>query len=175
MIGRAFAAVLLAAIASSRAAGAQQNEHCSSDRAFSTLVGAGLGAAAGAIPATIVHRHDQTSSHRIVVVSISAGAVLGFVAASRDRPCTSPPNSSRIADAVMATRSQHAKRGGVIGLVTGAVVGAAGSSLYNVGCVNDPCNATRTRVGITVFSAAEGALAGGILGGLVGWAWPVRQ
>lgn len=158
----------------SRPLGAQTNGQCGTDRATSTLVGAGLGAAAGAIPATIVHRHDQTSSHRIVVVSISAGAIIGFVAAGRDHPCLPGSDSAR-ADVVMGTRSRHAGRGALVGAIVVGVAGAAASTLYNVGCERDPCDATRTRVYITLFSATEGAAAGAILGGLIGWAWPAGR
>jgi hypothetical protein len=157
----------------SRALGAQSGR-CGTDRALSTLVGAGLGAAAGAIPATVVHRHDQTSSHRIVVVSISAGAVIGFVAAGRDHPCL-PGSDSSLADIVVASRSRHARHGALVGAIIGGVVGAAGGTLYNIGCEQDPCNATRTRAGLMLFSAGEGALAGGLLGTLIGWAWPAGR
>lgn len=155
--------------------GAQGSGTCGTDRALSTLVGAGLGAAAGAIPATVVHRHDQTSSHRIVVVSISAGAIIGFAAAGRDRPCMSGSDSSVAAHVAVATRSRHAQHGALVGAVLGGVVGAVGGTFYNVGCVEDPCDATRARVGLMLFSAGEGALAGGILGTLIGWAWPAGR
>jgi hypothetical protein len=171
-------AVALACLVSlslfSRPLGAQGTGTCGTDRTLSTLVGAGLGAAAGAIPATIVHRHDQTSSHRIVVASISAGALIGFAAAGRDRPCTSRSDSVA-GDVVIATRSRHAGRGALVGAIIGSVVGAAGSTLYNIGCERDPCDATRARVGVMLFSAGEGALAGGILGTLIGWAWPAGR
>jgi hypothetical protein len=169
------ACVLAFAVLSSRVAGAQEIEQCSTDRTVSTLVGAGLGLAVGAIPATVVHRHDQTSSHRIVVGSLAVGAVIGFVAAGRDRPCALHADSSRIADAVIASRSGHAKRGAVAGAVTGAVIGAAGGTLYNIGCTEDPCNANRARAALMLFSAGEGAIAGGLLGSLIGWAWPVGR
>jgi hypothetical protein len=170
-----FASILsLASLISSRA-DAQPSDACRTDRTLSTLVGAGLGGAAGAIPATIVHRHDQASSHRIVAVSISAGALIGFVAAGRDHPCLSRMDSSRLADAVVATRSGHARHGALAGAVIGGVLGAVGGTFYNVGCGRDPCDATRTRVNIMLFSAGEGALAGGILGSLIGWAWPAGR
>lgn len=162
------------ALLAPRAVAGQESGQCSTDRMFSTLVGAGLGAAAGAIPATIVHRHDQTSSHRIVVGSISVGALVGFLAAGRDHPCASNSDPAR-ADVVIATRSGHAGHGALVGAVIGGVVGAAGSTLYNVGCTRDPCDANRQRVYIALFSAGEGALAGGILGSLIGWAWPVNR
>jgi hypothetical protein len=145
------------------------------DRTVSTLVGAGLGAAAAAIPATIVHRHDQTSSHRIVAVSISAGAVIGFVAAGRDHPCAVRADSSPSTDRVIAGRSSHATRGAVAGGLIGGVLGAVGGTLYNIGCTRDPCNASQERAGIMAFSAAEGAVAIGLLGGLIGWAWPTGR
>ena len=169
------ACILAFAVLSSRVAGAQAIEQCSTDRTVSTLVGAGLGLAAGAIPATVVHRHDQTSSHRIVVGSLAVGAVIGFVAAGHDRPCALHADSSRIADAVIAGRSEHAMRGALTGIVIGGVVGAAGGTLYNVGCEQDPCHANRARAALMLFSAGEGAIAGGILGSLIGWAWPVGR
>lgn len=170
-----FAHVLSLAFLLSRPVEAQLSGACSTDRTFSTLVGAGLGGAAGAIPATIVHRHDQVSSHRIVAGSIAVGALIGFVAAGHDRPCLSHTDSSHVADAVVARRSGHAGHGALAGAVIGVVLGAAGGTLYNVGCTRDPCNANSTRAHLMVFSAGEGALAGGILGGLIGWAWPVGR
>jgi hypothetical protein len=152
---------------------AQARATCHTDRAVWTVVGAGLGAAAGAIPATIVHRHDQVSSHRIVAGSIAAGALVGFVAAGRDRPCVSRTDSSQVADAVVARRSSRAGRGALSGVVIGGILGAVGGTFYNVGCERDPCHENRTRVNLILFSAGEGALAGGILGGLIGWAWPM--
>ena len=154
---------------------AQPGSSCTKDRTVSTLVGAGLGAAVGAIPATIVHRHDQTSSHRILAVSISAGALIGFLAAGRDYPCVAQADSSHLADPVIAGRSSHAGRGAVAGALIGGVLGAVGSTFYNIGCGRDPCDMTRARVGVTVFSAAEGAAAGALLGGLLGWAWPTNR
>jgi hypothetical protein len=170
-----FAHILSFVVLRSTPAAAQSSSACNTDRTLSTLVGAGLGGAAGAIPATIVHRHDQTSSHRIVTVSISAGAVIGFIAAGRDHPCMSRPDSSPIADAVVATRSRHAGHGALAGVVIGGVLGAVGGTLYNVGCARDPCHANRTRAGLMLFSAGEGALAGGLLGSLIGWAWPAGR
>jgi hypothetical protein len=160
-----FAFAIALSVVFARAAAAQESSRCSTDRAVSTLVGAGLGIAAGAIPATVVHRHDQTSSHRIVVGSVALGAVIGLVAAGRDHPCALHSDSVR-ADAVIATRSGHAGRGALIGTVIGGVVGVAGSTLYSV---------EGNRTYITIFSATEGALAGGILGGLIGWAWPTGR
>jgi len=139
------------------------------------LVGAGLGAAVAAIPATIVHRHDQPSSHRIVAVSISTGALIGFLAAGRDHPCAARADSSQIADPVVAGRSRHAGRGAVAGAIIGAVLGAVGGTFYNIGCTHDPCHATRARVSVMLFSAGEGAAAGGLLGSLIGWAWPTGR
>jgi len=169
-----FTCALAVALVAPRMAGAQESGQCSTDRLLSTLVGAGLGAAAGAIPATVVHRHDQTSSHRIVAGAISAGALIGFLAAGRDHPCASHSDPAR-ADEVLATRSGHAGHGALVGAVIGGVVGAAASTLYSVGCTRDPCDANRQRVYIGLFSAGEGALAGGILGSLIGWAWPVKR
>ena len=63
-------AVVVLVVLSSRRARAQASHACSTDRAVSTLVGAGLGAAAAAIPATIVHRHDAGRG-------TLAGAVIG--------------------------------------------------------------------------------------------------
>src|SRR5690349_331811 len=134
---------------------AQAAGGCAMDRTVSTLVGAGLGAAAAAIPATIVHRHDQTSSHRIVAVSISAGAVIGFVAAGRDHPCVTRADSSASTDRVLAGRSSHARRGAVAGALIGGMLGAAGGTLYNLGCAGDPCNASTQRIGVMALSAAE--------------------
>jgi hypothetical protein len=171
----AFADILSLAFLASHRVAAQLISDCSTDREVSTLVGAGLGAAGGAIPATIVHRHDQASSHRILAVSISAGAVIGFVAAGRDHPCTSHADSLHVGDVVVARRSGHAQRGALVGAVIGGVVGAAGSTLLNTGCTRDPCDANRTRVVVTVAFVGEGALAGGILGSLIGWAWPVGR
>jgi hypothetical protein len=59
--------------------------------------------------------------------------------------------------------------------VIGGVLGAVGGTLYNVGCGRDPCDANRARVNVMLFSAGEGALAGGILGSLIGWAWPAGR
>lgn len=176
-ISRAALCVALAALAagSPRVARAQASGACTSDRTVSTLVGAGIGAAAAAIPATIVHRHDQTSSHRIVAVSVSAGALIGFFAAGRDHPCASADSSRHASDPIMVGRSSHAKHGAVAGAIIGGVLGAVGGSFFNVGCTNDPCSVTRERAGIMVFSAAEGAVAGGVLGSLIGWAWPVHR
>jgi hypothetical protein len=171
----AFACVLSLMAVFSRPAVAQVTNHCGTDRTVSTLVGAGLGGVAAAIPATIVHRHDQTSSYRIVAVSVSAGAVIGFVAAGRDRPCTSSADSAHIGAMVVARRSAHAANGALTGALIGAVAGAAGSMLYNVDCTGDPCNLNSRRASIAAFSAGEGALAVGILGGLIGWAWPVHR
>lgn len=151
---------------------AQSTQQCDTDRRLSTLVGAGIGAAVGAIPATIVHRHDQTSSHAIVAVSIGTGALTGFLAAGRDRPCLPTTESPHLAEAVMAARSRHAWHGAFAGAVTGSVAGAVGGTFYNVGCEGS-CNGTRA--GLMLFSAGEGAIAGGILGGLIGWAWPVGR
>lgn len=163
------------AVGSPHRVGAQSSRACSGDGAISTLVGAGLGAAFGAIPATIVHRHDQTSSHRIVAVSISTGALIGFFAAGRDHPCVTRADSSHLADPVLAGRSSHAARGAVVGALIGGVLGGVGSTFYSVGCGLDPCDMMHTRIGLAVFSAAEGAAAGGLLGTLVGWAWPARR
>jgi len=154
---------------------AQSSSGCGTYRAVSTLVGAGLGAAAGAIPATVVHRHDKQSSYRITAVSISAGAVIGLIAASRDPACRSRADSSQAVAGVVASRSAHARRGALTGALIGGVLGAAGSTLLGVGCTREPCHETRTRVNLTLFGAGEGAFAGGLLGGLVGWAWPVRR
>lgn len=154
---------------------AQSSEACATDRTVSTLVGAGLGAAVAAIPATVIHRHDQTSSHRIVVLSVSTGALIGFLAAGRDHPCAVHADSSRPADPVIAGRSSHARRGAIVGAVTGGVLGAVGSTYYNVVCIRDPCNVTRMRIEIGAFSAGEGAAAGGLLGALIGWAWHVGR
>ena len=166
---------LALAVGSPQGVGAQSTSSCTTDRTVSTLVGAGLGAAAGAIPATIVHRHDQTSSHRIVAVSISAGALIGFLAAGRDHPCLPQADSSNLADPVIAGRSNHAARGAVAGALIGGILGAVGSTFYNVGCDRDPCDVTRARVGVLVFSMGEGAVAGGLVGALVGWAWPANR
>lgn len=171
----AFVCVLSLAFLFSGSVQAQLIGACGTDRALSTLVGAGLGGAVGAIPATIVHRHDQSSSHRIVAVSISAGAAVGFVAAGRDHPCTSRADSSHVADRVVARRSRHARNGALAGAVTGGVLGAAASTLLGVGCARDPCNENRTRVNLMLFFAGEGGLAGGLLGSLIGWAWPVGR
>ena len=167
--------VLALAVGSAHAVPAQVSGACATDRTVSALVGAGLGAAAGAIPATIVHRHDQTSSHRIVAVSISAGALIGFVAAGRDRPCAARPDSSRPAAGVMTGRSRHARRGAIAGALAGGVLGAVGGTLYDIGCRDGPCNETRMRAGIMLFSAGEGAVAFGLLGSLIGWAWPMGR
>ena len=170
------ASVLWLGVVGPRRVDAQQpGATCGTDRTVSTLVGAGLGGVVAAIPATIVHRHDQTSSHRIVAVSISAGALIGFVAAGRDRPCTSPRNPSPGADGVTASRSSHAGHGALVGAVIGGVVGAVGGTFYNLGCERDPCHGSVTRVNVMLFSAGEGALAGGILGSLIGWAWPTGR
>jgi hypothetical protein len=158
---------------------AQSGTACATDRTISTLVGAGLGAAAAAIPATVVHRHDQTSSHRIVALSVSAGALVGFFAAGRDHPCAphrdSSANSPQLASAFVARRSTHATRGAITGAVIGGVLGAVGSTLYHVGCERDPCGASRGRFNLLLFSAGEGAAAGGLLGSLIGWAWPAGR
>ena len=170
----AFIACLLPSRAS-----AQAGQACATDRTISTLVGAGLGAAAAAIPATVVHRHDQTSSHRIVAISVSAGALVGFFAAGRDHPCAPHPDSLAVSqpatNAVVTRRSTHASHGAVAGAVIGGVLGAVGSTLYHVGCERDPCGASRGRFNLMLFSAGEGAAAGGLLGGLIGWAWPAGR
>ena len=167
--------VLLLACLSARRAVAQAGDACRTDRTWSTIVGAGLGAAAAAIPATIVHRHDQTSSHRIVAISVSTGALIGFVAAGRDHPCMSRMDSSLRADSVVERRSGHAGRGFVTGAVIGGVLGAVGSTQFNIGCEQDPCHPTLGRIGVTAVLAGEGALAGGIVGSLIGWAWPAGR
>ncbi len=166
---------LLLACLSSRRAIAQPGDDCRTDRTWSTLVGAGLGAAAAAIPATIVHRHDQTTSHLIVAASVSAGALIGFVAAGRDHPCTSRMDAAHLTDSIVHQRSGHAGRGFVTGAVIGGVFGALGSTQLNVGCELDPCHPVLGRVGATALFAGEGALAGGILGSLIGWAWPAGR
>ena len=167
--------VLLVACLSSRLVEAQSGDACNTDRTWSTVVGAGLGAAAAAIPATIVHRHDQTSSHRIVAVSVSAGALIGFVAAGRDHPCTSRLDSSHLTDSIVQQRSGHAGRGFVTGAAIGGVLGALGSTQLNIGCEEDPCHPVLGRVGATALFAGEGALVGVILGSLIGWAWPAGR
>ena len=169
------AAIFALPFASPDRADAQAARACTTDRTVSTLVGAGLGAAAGAIPATIVHRRDQTSSHRIVAVSISAGALIGFVAAGRDHPCITQIDSPAAGGAVIAGRSSHARRGAIAGALTGTVLGAVGGTFYNIGCKDGPCNETRTRIEFMSFSAAEGAVAFGLLGSLIGWAWPMTR
>jgi hypothetical protein len=153
---------------------AQPSSPCSTDRVTSTLVGAGLGAAVAAIPATIAHRHDQNTSHRIVGLSVSAGAVLGLIEANRDRPCTAHRDSLHAATAVLDARSNHARIGGVTGSVLGGVAGIVGSTYLNVGCGDNvrSCNARRN---IAILMAGEGALAGGLLGALIGWAWPAGR
>lgn len=151
---------------------ARTGDRCATSRTISTIVGAGLGGSIAAIPATIIHRHDQTSSHRIVAVSVSAGAIIGFIGAGRDQPCASRSDSLHLTTGMVARRSSHAGRGAIAGAVVGGIVGAVGGTFYNIGCGRDPCNATRARVNVIVFSAAEGAAAGGILGSLIGWAWP---
>jgi len=170
-----FGSTVVLAIGSARTVAAQTRSACRTDRAVSTLVGAGLGAAAAAIPATIVHRHDQASSYRIVAISIPTGALIGFLAAGRDHPCAARADSPQLVDAVVAGRSSHARRGAVVGAIVGGVVGAVGGTLYNIGCTHEPCNATRARVGVMLFSAGEGAVAFGLLGGLAGWAWPAGR
>jgi hypothetical protein len=165
--------VLTLAVGSPHHSGAQTSGACAADRTVSTLVGAGLGAAAAAIPATIVHRHDQTTSHRIVAVSISTGALIGLGAASRDHPCTAQEDSSQPANRVMTGRSSHARRGAVAGALIGGVLGTIGGTLYNIGCSHEPC--TRERAGVMLFSAGEGAVAVGLFGSLVGWAWPIGR
>ena len=162
-------------LAVSRRVEAQASGMCRTDRVVSTLVGAGLGAAAGAIPATIVHRHDQTSSHRIVIGSIAAGTLIGFVAAGRDRPCISRADAPPLAGGGVAGRAAHARHGVLVGSLTGAVVGAAGGTLYGIGCAEGPCNENATRAKFMLFSAGEGAVAGGLLGSLIGWAWPIKR
>ena len=154
---------------------AQQSHACRVDRAVSTLVGAGLGAAVSAIPATVVHRRDQTGSHLIVIGSIGAGAAIGFVAGGRDVPCASRGESTHVANAVVAQRSARAGRGALVGGALGAVLGAAGSTLISTGCIREPCHENATRVRLTLFIAGEGALAGGLLGGLIGWALPAGR
>ena len=166
--------LLLISVAISSRVGAQQDGPCETTRRISTFVGAGLGAAVGAIPATIVHRHDHTSSQRILVGSVAAGALIGFVASGRDRACTSRADSLPVARRIVASRSTHAGHGALAGVVIGGVLGAVGGTFYHTGCSREPCHANATR-NLVVFSAAEGAAAGGILGGLIGWAWPVRR
>lgn len=150
---------------------AQATGSCRTDRTVSTLVGSGLGLAAAAIPATVIHRHDQTSSHRIVIGSAAAGAVIGFVAAGRDRPCNSSDESS-VGRPIVTERSTRAGRGILVGGAIGGVLGAVGSTFFHTGCTREPCH---ERLNMALFLAGEGAAAGGILGGLLGWAWPVRR
>lgn len=155
---------------------AQTAAACRGDRVISTLVGAGLGASAAAIPATILHRHDQTSSHRLVAGSIVVGGLIGFLGGGRDQPCAERSDSaSRAGSSVITGRTAHARRGALAGALIGGVLGTIGGSLYQTGCVRDPCNKLSGRVGIMLFSAGEGAAAGGLLGGLIGWAWPVSR
>ena len=165
--------ILVLTVGFSQRIPAQVGGACAKDRVVSTLVGAALGAAAGAIPATVVHRHDQTSSHRIVALSISTGAFVGFIAAGRDRPCASLSDSLRLSDPVITGRSRHASQGAIVGAVIGAALGAVGGTLYNIGCERGSC--TATHAGVILFSASEGAGVGGLLGGLIGWAWPIPR
>ena len=72
----------------------------------------------------------------------------------------------------MAGRSRLAGRGGRAGALIGAALGTVGGTLYNIGCAGDRCNATRARAEVMLFSAGEGAIAGGLLGSMIGWAWP---
>lgn len=151
-----------------------QSAQCATDLTVSTLVGAGLGGVVAAIPATIVHRHDQNTSHRIVEVSIPAGAVVGFMLAKRDRPCASPPDSVRVAEAVLTRRSSHAGTGALIGGIMGGIAGAVGSTFLNVGCGDrGSCSGSHLEIGIAM--AGLGGISGGILGGLIGWAVPAGR
>ena len=84
-------------------------------------------------------------------------------------------DSSQRADSVVERRSGHAGRGFVTGAVIGGVLGAVASSQFNLGCEQDPCHPVLGRIGVTVAFAGEGALAGGILGSLIGWAWPAGR
>jgi hypothetical protein len=172
-----FAVLLSLGCLFSRRVEAQPRGTCRADRAVSTPVRAGLSAAAGAIPATVVRRYDQVSSHVIVTAPMAPAALIGFVAAGRDRPCVSRTDSFQVADSVAAVRAGRARRGALAGVVIGAALGAVGSTLYNVDvdCAPGPCRATRGRASLMLFSAGGGALAGGILGGLIGWAWPMGR
>ena len=131
--------------------------------------------AAGAIPATIVHRHDQTSSHRIVIGSVTAGALVGFIASGRDHPCVPSSDSTRDPDAIVGRRSSHARRGALVGGIIGGALGAAGGTMYQLGCATQSCDGKVTRTDVMLFSAAEGAVAIGIFGPLIGWAWPTGR
>lgn len=157
-------------------AAAQSRASCAMDRFASTLTGAGLGGVVVAVPATVVHRHDQTSSHRMVAGAISAGAVIGFLSSGRDQPCLGHSDSSHVRADVFSIRAAHARRGSIAGVIVGGVLGAVGSTFYNVGCDDSSgCDAKSTRVGITIFSVGEGAIAGAIVGSLIGWVWPAGR
>ena len=165
------------ALVAPRAVAAQSPGACTTDRTVSTLVGAGLGLAAAAIPATVVHRHNPTSSHHIVELSVSGGALLGFFAAGRDHPWASHAESAPVEGQrdVLAGRSTHAGKGAIIGAAIGGVVGALGGSLYDGGRTLDHCRVTHTRISLMLLTAGEGAAAGGLLGGLIGWAVPAGR
>ncbi len=137
---------------------------CHTFRAASTVVGAGLGAAVGAIPATVVHRHDKQSSHTIMAISVSGGALTGLLLSARGHPCTSPASASStpaLPDPVVARREDHAWKGALSGAVVGGILGAAGGTMLGGN-------------GAAVYLGVAGGFGGGILGSLVGWAWPVR-
>jgi hypothetical protein len=151
-------------------AGVHTSNACISQRVISTLVGAGLGAAVAAAPATIAHRHDQTTSYRILIGSVAIGTAVGFVAGGHDASCTTRSDST-LSTPTATPRAHHAASGAIAGAIVGGVAGAVGGTFYQLGCYQS-CNATRQRAGVMLFSAAEGAAAGSLLGGLIGWAWP---
>ncbi len=172
----ALAALIAIAMLPFHSAGSQPSvSECRTYRAASTVAGIGLGAALGAVPATIVHRHDQRASHAIMAVSISGGALVGFIGSGRGHPCAAPAsNGPRVPDPVFAARESHSWKGALVGAVAGGLLGAYGGSQLNIGCTRDPCDEASQRRLAIAGSAGVGALAGGVLGSLVGWAWPVH-
>jgi hypothetical protein len=71
------------------------------------------------------------------------------------------------------SRAEHARKLAVRGAVGGGVLGVIGGSLYNVGCDSGPggCSVRAGRLSLMVFTGAEGAALGAVVGSLIGWAW----
>jgi len=47
--------------------------------------------------------------------------------------------------------------------------------MYQLGCATQSCDGKVTRTDVMLFSAAEGAVAIGIFGALIGLAWPMGR
>ncbi|HEY5264728.1 MAG TPA: hypothetical protein VIJ37_07015 [Steroidobacteraceae bacterium] len=67
-----------------------------------------------------------------------------------------------------STRRHHVWVGAAIGAALGAAAGIIASQSVAVGCIRDPCHATRTRIDIAIGIGTLGAIGGGIVGAAVG-------